>query len=84
MINVSPFEVFLRYVIFFFLCWSGKIQENILENKMYMSINSRKIKQIQKKKERKKMITSFCILDFWKVEQNISDFVVLTSLLISR
>lgn len=55
-----------------------------MENKMYMSINSRKIKQIQKKKERKKMITSFCILDFWKVEQNISDFVVLTSLLISR
>ena len=81
MINVSPFEVFLRYVIFF-LCWSGKTQEHILENKMYMSINSRKIKQIQKK--RKKMITSFCIFEFWKVEQNISDFVVLTSLLISR
>ena len=64
MINVSPFEVFLRYVISF-LCWSGKTQENILENKMYMSINSRKRKQIQKKKENDYIFLYFGLLESW-------------------
>lgn len=69
MINVSPFEVFLRYVIFFFLCWSGKTRENILENKMYMSINSRKIKQIQKKKKERKWLHLFVFWTFGKLNK---------------